>query len=135
LVGGIPVPKDIHLIKYFNRAFDELHARKKWFHVYPESSNWLYFQPIRPFKKGMFAMAYRYNLPVIPMAFSYREPQGLYRIFKKRYPLITLRIGEPILPDLSKPRREAAALLREQTHRKIVELAGITGNPYPCEGD
>jgi 1-acyl-sn-glycerol-3-phosphate acyltransferase len=135
LAGGIPVPRDIHTLKYFNLAFDELHERRKWLHVFPESSNWQYFQPIRPFKKGMFSMAYKYNLPVIPMAFSYRESRGLYKIFKKGYPLITLRIGEPILPDLSRPRREAATLLREQTHRKIVELAGITDNPYPCEGD
>jgi 1-acyl-sn-glycerol-3-phosphate acyltransferase len=133
--GGIPVPDSIHVIRYFNQAFDELYARRKWFHVFPEGSNWHYFQPIRPFKKGMFSMAYKYNIPVIPMAFSYRPARGLYKIFNKNYPLITLRMGEPILPDLSKPRREAAALLREQTHRKIVELAGITNNPYPCEGD
>jgi 1-acyl-sn-glycerol-3-phosphate acyltransferase len=135
LVGGIPVPDSVQVIKYFNRAFDELHERKKWFHVFPEGSNWHYFQPIRPFKKGMFAMACKYNIPVIPMAFSYRPPRGLYKIFKKNYPLITLHIGEPILPDLSKPRREAVALLREAVHRRIVELAGIRDNPYPCEGD
>jgi 1-acyl-sn-glycerol-3-phosphate acyltransferase len=135
LAGGIPVPKDIHTIKCFNQAFEELHRKKEWIHVFPESSNWHYFQPIRPFKKGMFTMSYQYNIPIVPMAFSYRQAGGIYKIFKKNYPLITLRIGEPIMPDLSKPRREAVALLREQTHRKIVELAGITDNPYPCEGD
>jgi 1-acyl-sn-glycerol-3-phosphate acyltransferase len=134
LVGGIPVPRDIHVIRYFNQAFDELHSRKKWLHVFPESANWHYFQAVRPFKIGMFTMAYKYNLPVIPMAFSYREPRGIRRLFGGK-PLITLRIGEPILPDTSKRRKEAAQLLREQTHRKIVELAGIDGNPYPCEGD
>jgi 1-acyl-sn-glycerol-3-phosphate acyltransferase len=135
LVGGIPVPEDLHTIKYFNQAFDELHERKKWFHVFPEGSNWPYFQAIRPFKKGMFSMAYKYNLPVIPMAFSWRESKGLYKIFRKNYPLVTLRIGEPIMPDLSKPRREAVTLLRTQVHQKIVELAGIINNPFPCEGD
>ncbi|MFP3090154.1 1-acyl-sn-glycerol-3-phosphate acyltransferase [Treponema sp. TIM-1] len=135
LVGGIPVPTDIHVIKYFNQAFDELHARKKWFHVFPESSNWPYYQPIRPFKKGMFTMAYKYQLPVIPMAFSYRPAWGLYRLFKKNYPLITLRIGEPLLPDLTLPRKEAVNLLRNQCHKSIVELAGIRDNPWPSEGD
>jgi 1-acyl-sn-glycerol-3-phosphate acyltransferase len=135
LVGGIPVPSSVHAIKNFNRAFDELHEKKKWFHVFPEGSNWHYYHFIRPFKKGMFTVAYKYNLPVIPMAISYRESRGLYKLFKKGYPLITLRIGEPILPDLSRPRKEAAALLRAQTHRSIVELAGITNNPFPCEGD
>jgi 1-acyl-sn-glycerol-3-phosphate acyltransferase len=135
LAGGIPAPDSVHAMKRFTMAFEELHARKKWFHVFPEGSNWHYFHSIRPFKKGMFTMAYKFNIPVIPMAFSYRESRGLYKIFKKNYPLITLRIGEPILPDLSMSRREAVQLLRFQTHRKIVELAGIANNPWPCEGD
>jgi 1-acyl-sn-glycerol-3-phosphate acyltransferase len=135
LAGGIPVPTATHAMKNFNTAFDELHRKKKWFHVFPEGSNWNYYHFIRPFKKGMFTVAYNYGLPVIPMAFSYRESRGLYKILKKGYPLITLRIGEPILPDLSKSRKEAVALLRAQTHRKIVELAGINNNPFPCEGD
>lgn len=133
--GGIPVPEGIHAMKRFNEAFDELVAKKKWLHAFPESSRWDYFQPIRPFKKGVFTMAYKYRLPIIPMAFSYREATGLYRLFKGKSPLITLRIGEPILPDSEKPRKEAVNLLRCQTHRKIAELAGITGNPYPPEGD
>jgi 1-acyl-sn-glycerol-3-phosphate acyltransferase len=135
LVGGIPVPTDIHAIKYFYDAFDELHARKKWFHVFPEGSNWPYYQPIRPFKKGMFTLAYKYGLPVIPLAFSYRPARGLYRLFKKRSPLVTLRIGDPILPDRALPRKEAVNRLREACHRSIVELAGIRDNPWPCEGD
>ncbi|MDR2095457.1 MAG: 1-acyl-sn-glycerol-3-phosphate acyltransferase [Treponema sp.] len=134
-VGGIPVPTDIHAIRYFNGAFDELHGKKKWFHVFPEGSNWPYYQPIRPFKKGMFTMAHKYNIPVIPFAFSYRPPRGIYKLFKKNYPLITLRIGEPILPDASLPRKEAVNLLREQCHKSIVELAGVRNNPWPCEGD
>ncbi|MDL2228737.1 1-acyl-sn-glycerol-3-phosphate acyltransferase [Treponema sp. OttesenSCG-928-L16] len=133
--GGIPVPTDIHVIRKFNEAFDELHARKKWFHVFPESSNWPYFQPIRPFKKGVFTMAYRYNIPLIPMAFSYRKRAGLFALFNKTYPLITLRIGEPIYPDMKLSRKEAVVLLREECHKRIVELAGIKNNPYPCEGD
>jgi 1-acyl-sn-glycerol-3-phosphate acyltransferase len=135
LAGGIPVPGTTHAMKYFNMAFDELHRKKKWLHVFPEGSNWPYYHFIRPFKKGMFTMAYNYGLPVIPMAFSYREPRGLYKIFKKGYPLITLRIGEPLIPDRSKPRREAVTLLRAETHRRIVELAGIAANPFPCEDD
>jgi 1-acyl-sn-glycerol-3-phosphate acyltransferase len=135
LVGGIPVPTDIHVFKYFNRAFDELHEKKKWFHVFPEGSNWPYYQPIRPFKKGMFTLAYKYRLPVIPLAFSYRPPRGLYGLFRKKYPLITLRIGDPILPDLSLPRKEAVNLLREQCHQTIKALAGIHDNPWPCAGD
>ncbi|QQO08028.1 lysophospholipid acyltransferase family protein [Breznakiella homolactica] len=135
LTGGIPVPTDLHVMRRFNEAFDELHARRKWFHAFPEGCSWPYYQPIRPFKKGVFTMAYRYGLPVIPMAFSYRKPAGLFRLFKGKYPFITLRIGEPLFPDTNLNRKEAVIRLREECHRAIVELAGITDNPYPCEGD
>ncbi|GHU40507.1 hypothetical protein FACS1894190_07470 [Spirochaetia bacterium] len=136
-VGGIPVPEGVHAMQQFNAAFDELHARKKWLHAFPEASSWDYYQPIRPFKKGVFTIAHRYNLPVIPMAFSWRPPTGIYRLFKKGHPLVTLRIGEPILPDLTLPRKEAVNLLREKCHKAVIELAGIKEgtNPYPCEGD
>ncbi|MDR1898407.1 MAG: 1-acyl-sn-glycerol-3-phosphate acyltransferase [Treponema sp.] len=137
--GGIPVPEEIHLIRYFNRAFDELHEKKKWFHVFPEACRWDYFRPIRPFKKGMFTMAYRYNIPVIPLAFSYRKPWGPYallnRLRKKNLPLVTLRIGEPILPNATMGRKEAVEKMRRLCHAKIVELAGIQDNPYPCDAD
>ena len=56
LAGGIPVPDNIHTIKCFNQAFDELHAKKKWIHAFPEGSVFYYFQPIRPFKKGIFTL-------------------------------------------------------------------------------
>jgi 1-acyl-sn-glycerol-3-phosphate acyltransferase len=142
-VGGIPVPDSIHAIRHFNLAFDKIHAMKKWIHAFPEGSMFYYFQPIRPFKKGVFTMACRYNLPVIPMAFSYRKPcfpftlVNLLRslIGNRKLPMITLRIGEPLLPDAELPRKEAAQKLRRECHDAVLRLAGISDNPYQAEGD
>jgi hypothetical protein len=87
----------------------------------------------------MFTMAYRYNLPVLPVAFSYRKPRGLIALVnlfrKKKLPGVTAVIGEPILPDQRLGRKAAVSLLRKECHRRIVELAGVKNNPYPCEGD
>ena len=143
LAGGIPVPEEIHTIKYFNKAFDEIHAKKKWIHVFPESSRFDYFQPIRPFKKGVFTLAHRYNLPVIPIGFSYRKPHFPFTVInwlraltgKQKLPMITLRIGEPVLLDSGLGRKEAVQKLRKDCHEAIVHLAGIKDNPYPAEGD
>jgi len=143
LAGGIPIPEDIHTIRSFNRAFDEIHARKKWIHVYPESSRFDYFVPIRPFKKGVFTMAHRYNLPVIPIAITYRKPRFPYTILNKLRalagkltpPMITVRIGEPLLFDPNLSRKEAVQKLRKECHEAVVRLAGISENPYPAEGD
>jgi 1-acyl-sn-glycerol-3-phosphate acyltransferase len=137
--GGIPVPEDIKTMKCFNLAFDELHEKKKWIHAFPESCRFDYFQPIRPFKKGVFTMAYRYNLPVIPIAFSYSEPRFPITVInffrKQKLPVIIARVGEPILIDPSLGRKEAVIKLRKECHEAIVRFAGISENKYPAEGD
>jgi 1-acyl-sn-glycerol-3-phosphate acyltransferase len=130
LAGGIPIPDDIRTIKQFNKAFDEICAKKIWFHAFPESSRFDYFQPIRPFKKGVFTMAHRYSLPVLPLAISWRKPHS-----KRKIPLITIRIGEPLLVDKTLGRKEAVLKLRKESHEAVVRLAGIRDNPYPAEGD
>ena len=141
--GGIPVPESIKAIKCFNKAFDEIREKKFWLHAYPESSRFDYYVPIRPFKKGVFTLAHRYNLPVVPIGFSYRKPHfpftlvNLFRsiIGMKKIPLITVRIGEPILLDNTLDRKEAVQKLRRECHEAVVKLAGITDNPWPAEGD
>lgn len=133
--GGIPVPSTISGMGAFNKAFDELHEKKQWLHVFPEAASWNYYQYIRPFKKGAFTFAYKYQLPVIPMAFSYRKPNAFEKIFTGGLPCITLNVGEPIIPDMELSRKQCVTKLREECHKKIVELAGLDSNPWPCEGD
>ncbi|MCL2270459.1 MAG: 1-acyl-sn-glycerol-3-phosphate acyltransferase [Treponema sp.] len=142
-VGGIPIPNDIRAIGGFYRAFDEIRAMKKWIHAYPEQGLFYYFQPIRPFKKGVFTMAHRYNLPIVPMAFSYRKavfPFTLVNLFRslignQQLPMITLRIGEPLRLNPALPRKEAILKIRRECHEAVVRLAGIEDNPYPPAGD
>lgn len=133
--GGIPLAETIGGMKKFNLAFNSLHEQKKWIHIFPESCRWDFYQPIRPFKRGAFEFAYRYGVPVIPMAFSYRKPGKLRTLLHMKAPLITLNIGEPIMPDTSLSRKESSAKLRKQCFDKMVELAGITDNKWPAEGD
>jgi hypothetical protein len=49
--------------------------------------------------------------------------------------MITVTIGEPVMPDQSLGRKEAVQKLRKLCHERIVELAGIEDNPYAPEGD
>jgi 1-acyl-sn-glycerol-3-phosphate acyltransferase len=142
-VGGIPIPEDIRTMKCFNRAFDEICAKKIWIHAYPESTRFDYFVPIRPFKKGVFTMAHRYNLPIVPIAISYRKSHFPFSVMnslrsltgKQKLPLITVRIGEPVLFDKNLDRKEAVQKIRKECHEAVIKLAGINNNPYPAEGD
>ena len=132
--GGIPVPDDFGGLRKFNEAFDTLNAGHKWIHVFAEARNWHFYKPLRPFKKGAFTMSYKYDVPILPIALTYRERKGFFRLTgKKEIPLITVRIGEPIFPDNSKARKEEVANLLNKTHKAICNLAGIIDNPWPAE--
>ncbi len=131
--GGVPVPEgDIKASYYFSKAIEEHISNGGWFHTYAEGSMWEFYQPIRPFKKGAFRWAVKTGKPILPMAFSYRKPKGLEKIFHKN-PLLTLRIGEPIMPDMSLSTPEAIEKLTKQCHEAVCRLAGIdpTKNLYP----
>ncbi|MBQ4553702.1 MAG: 1-acyl-sn-glycerol-3-phosphate acyltransferase [Spirochaetaceae bacterium] len=133
--GGIPIPDSIAAMRGFNEAFDTLHAKKKWIHVFPEGFRWDFYQPIRPFLKGAFTMAVKYNIPVLPIAISYREPTGIYKLLKVKHPLITVSVGTPIFPSEELSKKENIFKLREEAHKQIVEMAGIKQNMWPFDAD
>lgn len=133
-VGGIPVPESKNGMRPFNEAFDELHRRKEWIHVFPEAASWLFYKPIRSFKKGAFTMAFKYGMPIIPCVISYRKRTGIFRLFdKKHIPLLTLNVGTPILPDTTRARKDEVTRMLKEAHRQMVEMAGIVNNPWPAE--
>lgn len=133
-IGGIPIPEERSGLRRFNEAFDELHRRKEWIHVFPESCRWDWYTPIRSFKPGAFNMAYKYGIPVIPLVISYRERKGIYKLFgDESTPLVTISVGDPLIPDTNANRKEEVARLGHEAHARMVEMAGIIHNPWPAE--
>ena len=124
-VGGIPIPEKLSALKCFSRAVDELLKNKKWVHFYPEGSLWHYYSEIRPFKKGAFTFAVKSNVPVIPLAYTYRKPRGLFRLLRKTATL-TLNIGEPLFPAQDAAPWLAALNLCERARSEVMRLAEIT---------
>ena len=135
LAGGVPIPDsttNMSALKKFNEAFDEFHRRGWWFHIFPEACRWDMYKPLRPFQKGAFTMSYKYNKPLLPCVITYRKRKGIYRLFgPKDLPLLTVTIGEPILPDTTQPRKTEVERLREVAHTQMTQMAGITHNPWP----
>lgn len=132
--GGIPIPTTFAATKAFNQAFDELHRKKQWIHVYPESCQWPYYQAIRPFNLGAFKMAYRYDLPVIPMVITYRKPGKLRLMLGLKNPCFTVTVGEPLLLNKNEgwTKRQICEDLRKRTHESMVQMAGIVQNCWDC---
>ena len=135
IIGGIPIPAPeagMSAMKAFNAAFDEFHRRGYWFHIFPEAKRWDWYKPLRPFQKGAFTMSYKYNMPIIPCAVTYRPRTGVFRwLGPKDEPLITVVIGEPIFPDTTQPRAAETERLLRTTHETICRLAGIEHNTWP----
>ena len=134
-IGGIPIPeKEAGLsgMKAFNAAFDEFHRRGYWFHIFPEAKRWDWYKPVRPFQKGAFTMSYKYGMPILPCAITYRPRTGIYRLFgSKEEPLTQVEFGRPIYPDTSAPRAAETERLLHETHEAVCRLAGIRHNSWP----
>ena len=135
LAGGVPIPDsttNMSALKKFNEAFDEFNKRGWWFHIFPEACRWDMYKPLRPFQKGAFTMSYKYNKPILPLVITFRERKGIYRLFgAKSLPLLTITIGEPILPDTTQARKVEVERLRSVAHEQMTRMAGIVNNPWP----
>ena len=139
LAGSIPVPEMLSGLRKFYSALDDAIDEHKTVHFYAEASMWFYFAPIRPFKKGAFALAQKHGVPVIPLAISYRKPTGLYKLFKKNEPNVTLHIGEPQTASTLLPPPLAVDELCDRVRGMMIRMVGIANeeendkliNDYP----
>lgn len=134
-IGGIAIPENFRGLRKFDEAIEELVSNKQWIHIFPESCSWYHYAPLRPFKTGAFNMACKYSLPVLPMMISFRPRTGWRRFFSKGDPLLTIRVGDPIAPNINASRKEEAARMRDLAHKNMLDLAGIVSNPWPSNCD
>ena len=134
-IGGVAIPEELSGLRAFDKAMDELHANKQWIHLFPESCSWRFYAPLRPFKTSAFNMAYRHGLPVVPLVISFRPRTGWRKLFGKGEPLLTIHVGDPIVPDLNVPRKAEVARIRDLAHQTMLDMAGIVSNPWPSSID
>ena len=80
-------------------------------------------------------MAYKYALPVLPMMISFRPRSGWRKFFGKGTPLLTIHVGDPIVPDINNSRKEEAARMRDLAHQTMLNMAGVVSNPWPSSID
>ncbi len=127
LSGALPVPDKcdgIDAIRGFKRAMNEVLEEGKWLHFFPEGSLWYFYAPIREFKQTAFTLAAAHDVPVIPMTVTFREPKGIYKLFKKE-PCLTLKVGEAEYADKLMDVRASAKELMEKCRRSMIKMAGF----------
>ena len=97
LFRGIPIPRTLAGKEKMINTIDGLLKRGEVVGIYPEGHLIPYYDGIREFKNGAFNFAVKNQVPILPIVFTYREPEGIIKKFKKR-PFITLTILEPEYP-------------------------------------
>lgn len=126
MMGGIPIPNNnLEAMVEFNKTIKNYLLSGGILQIYPEGSMWEYYAPIRPFKVGAASLAIKYNIPILPMGFSYRHPSKLRKLLFKDPAAITLTIGEPLYPDISLDKKEQELDLTRRAHEAVCELCGI----------
>ncbi len=133
LVGGIPIPKnDIHASHAFGDCVGGM-LDGGWLHVYAEGSMWEFYRPIRPFKNGAAYLACKFGKPILPIAFSYREPGFIRKKIFRQTALLTVNIGEPLFPDETLRHIDRVTDLQRRSHEAVCALAGFGPgeNIYP----
>ena len=133
LVGGIPIPKnDIRASLAFSDCVGDM-LDGGWLHVYAEGSMWEFYRPIRPFKNGAAYLACKFGKPILPIAFSYREPGFIRKKIFRQTALLTVNIGEPLFPDETLRQSDRVTDLQRRSHEAVCALAGFAPgeNIYP----
>ena len=113
LFRGIPIPRNKSGKEKMINTIDDLLQKGEVVGIYPEGELIPYYEGIREFKNGAFNFAVKNQVPILPIVFTYREPEGIIKLIKKK-PFITLTILEPEFP---KPERRMKKLYNERTEK------------------
>ena len=105
ILYAIPIPKKQKQKEKFYKEINTALLEGKTIHMYPEAALWPYYEKIRPFKKGAFKMAVDSNCPIVPILYTFNEPDGIFALYKRKK-CIHAKVLEPVYPDNSKDKYE-----------------------------
>ena len=129
MLGGIPIPDGVKMLKPFAREISGCLARGRAVHFYPETALWPYYKHLRPFKAGAFHLAADNNVPIVPIVLTCRPPTGIYLLWRIR-PLISIKILEPVYPDKSLDKRNRKNKLKDEVFRYMNKVLESEQNPF-----
>lgn len=109
----LPLSRNRRTMMNFFSATNTLLRRGETILVYPEQEMWWNYRKPRPFKIGAFRMAYKANVPVVPMLITMCDDEE--RMDADGYPLQrhTLHVLPPIYPDATLGEKKGAEAMME----------------------
>jgi 1-acyl-sn-glycerol-3-phosphate acyltransferase len=124
LTGSLPVGSTHSDIARFQQEAAQKARAGVWLGIFPEGSLALYNRELQPFRKGAFLIARQANVPVIPLAISQRPSRGLRGVLRRK-PLLTIRVGTPIMPRRTDDKKADVDALCKRAHQCMKELMQV----------
>ena len=117
IVGGVPVPSDMHGLKRFSDDVISAVNGGHWVAIYPEAHIWPYYTGIRPFNSSSFKYPAKCGAPVFAYTTTYKK-----RLFSRK-PKKVVYIDGPFYADESLSLKARAQSLRDQVYAAMCERA------------
>ena len=116
----LPLSSNIHTMKLFLSAIKKLLKDGESILIYPEQALWWNYRKPRPFKIGAFKLAFKNNVPILPLFISMEDDK---KLDDDGYPLQrhTLHVMPLIYPDKSLNEKEGSEKLLNDTYNKYKE--------------
>ena len=116
----LPLSSNIHTMKLFLSAIKKLLKDGESILIYPEQALWWNYRKPRPFKVGAFKLAFKNNVPILPLFISMEDDK---KLDDDGYPLQrhTLHVMPLIYPDKSLNEKEGSEKLLNDTYNKYKE--------------
>jgi 1-acyl-sn-glycerol-3-phosphate acyltransferase len=123
ILGSVPAPSSPKELQSFIYTLSKYLRKGRLVHFYPEGELIKYGSDIRNFQQGAFYLAVDAQLPVLPMKIIYRKPRGVYKLFKKKRPCLTLVFGDPLYPNYYMLKDEAVEDIQKRAETIMHTLA------------
>ena len=117
ILGAGPIPGSLSSKKEMLDAMKTALEKGHFVHIYPEGILRPYYPDLRQCKSGAFHLAYSSGKPIVPLAITYRKPQGIYCM--KRKPCLSLTVLEPVYPNTKAPKGAEVRRMQELCEKQI----------------
>jgi len=125
ILGSVPAPSSPKEIQVFMYSLSRKLRKRKLVLFFPEGEIKHYDENLRQFQSGAFYLAVDTHVPILPMKITYRQPDGLLGLIRKK-PCLTLVFDEPLYPNDNLPKNEAISDLKT---RAETVMRDITASP------
>ena len=124
----LPLSSNMHTMQKFLKAMKVLTTKKNnYILMYPEQYMWWNYKKPRPFKDGVFNLAYKFNTPIIP-CFITMEDSDVLDSDGLPVQAYTIHIMPAIYPNKTVPAKQNIAEMRDKNFNLCKEVYEKTYN-------